>query len=136
MPTPQEVSKYSTAKSFLRVQGVLSIIFGSLGTLVGLPLIILYVFSLSFSSIQYSYDGGDWFAVIFLIIIGLIFWILPHIYMIIAGTYLVRKPKPGLAKGLTIGNLVIGALLNYILLAFAIVSLVQSSHYEEGYKKN
>jgi hypothetical protein len=136
MPTSQEVSKYSTAKSFLRVQGILSIIFGSLGTLVGLPLIILYIFSLSFSSIQYSYDGGDWFAVIFLIIIGLIFWILPHIYMIIAGTYLVRKPKPGLAKGLTIGNLVIGALLNYILLAFAIVSLVQSSHYEEGYKKN
>jgi amino acid transporter len=136
MPTSQEVSKYSTAKSFLRVQGILSIIFGSLGTLVGLPLILLYVFSLSFSSIQYSYDGGDWFAVIFLIIIGLIFWILPHIYMIIAGTYLVRKPKPGLAKGLTIGNLVIGALLNYILLAFAIVSLVQSSHYEEGYKRN
>jgi hypothetical protein len=36
---------------------------------------------------------------------------------------------------MTIANLVVGAFWNYIILAFAIVSLVQSGHYAHGYKK-
>jgi hypothetical protein len=135
MTTAQEASKYSAAKSFLRVQGVLSIIFGSLGTLFSLPILLIYVLSVPGYSGMYPYNEGDTIGVMFLIIVTLIFWVLPHIYMIIAGTYLVREPKPGLAKGLTIGNLVIGAIINYILLAFAIVSLTQSASYEAGYKK-
>lgn len=136
MAESHEETKYLSAQSFLKVQGVLSLIFGSIGVVVGSPLVLLYSLSLPEWSTEYSYTGGDWIAVSFIIALGIIFWIIPHVFMIIAGSHLVRHPKPGLAKGLTVANLVIGALYNYILMAFAIVSLVQSSNYEAGYRKH
>lgn len=123
-------AQHETSKKFLKVQGILSIVFGGLGTLFGIPLIFFW-------AIGSSYDlGDDVGPIVFIVlsVLGLIFWMLPHIFLIVSGATLVRNPAPGVAKGLTIANLVVGAFWNYILLAFAIVSLVQSGHYTRGYK--
>jgi hypothetical protein len=124
-------AQYETSKKFLKVQGVLSIVFGGLGTLFGIPLIVFY-------ALGASYDlQSDIGPIVFIVlsVLGLIFWMLPHIFLIVSGATLVRNPRPAVAKGMTIANLVVGAFWNYIILAFAIVSLVQSGHYAHGYKK-
>jgi hypothetical protein len=122
-------AQIETSKKFLKVQGILSIAFGGLGTLFGIPIIFIYALSASYDM---QSDVGP-VVFIVLLTLGLIFWMLPHIFLVVSGATLVRSPKPSVAKGMTIANLVVGAFWNYILLAFAIVSLVQSGNYARGY---
>jgi hypothetical protein len=122
---------FDRSASTMRVHGILSIIFGGLGVLAGLIFtIILAVSSLNDS----SYDSSN--SALGLFIVGLlifVFWVLPHVYLIVAGSYLIRQPTPKLAKVLIIINLVIGVFWNLVLLIFAIINLTELGDYERGY---
>jgi hypothetical protein len=56
-------AQYETSKKFLKVQGVLSIVFGGLGTLFGIPLIVFYALGASYdlqSDIGVYRPVGTW----------------------------------------------------------------------------
>lgn len=128
MNQPESIRRYEHAASMVRTHGTLSIVFGAIGTFFGLILIVL--FSLALSN---TYDQADAIGFIFLFIATLVFWMLPHIYLIVAGATLVKLPEPRIVKVLSIINIVVGVFWNYILLIFAIISLVQVSDYENGH---
>lgn len=129
MAQSKEVA-YEQAASMVRIQGLMSIIFGAIGTLIGL--ILMVIFAAALANARYDSEAIE-FAIYF--IGSLLFVLLPHIYLIISGTILIRRPEPKLSRILTITNLVVGALSNYVVLAFAIISLTQAKDYEEGFKK-
>ena len=122
---------YARASSTLKIHGILSIIFGGLGTLAAIILmLILAVGNLSDQS--YSADGSI-LGLFFVGLLTFIFWGLPHAYLIVSGLYLIKKPAPKVAKTLIIINLVIGVFWNLVLLIFAIINLTEISDYEHGY---
>lgn len=117
------------AASMLKVQGIISAIFGGIGVLGGL--IMMVIFALALGN---AYTDNDIVGYAVLFGGSILFVLIPHIYLIIAGVILVRQPEPKLARLLTIINLIVGAMSNYVVLAFAIISLTQTKEYEEGYK--
>jgi hypothetical protein len=122
------VRRYEQSASLVRTHGILSIVFGAIGTFFGLIMIVL--FSLALSD---TYDRADAIGFIILFLMTLVFWVLPHIYLLVAGITLVKLPEPRIVKTLSIINIVISVFGNYILLVFAIISLVQANDYENGY---
>ena len=128
MTQSETVRRYEQAASLMRTHGILSIVFGAIGTFFGLIVIVLFSIALSG-----SYDRADAIGFILLFLLTLIFWVLPHIYLLVAGVSLLKLPEPRIAKTLSIINIVISVFGNYILLVFAIISLVQASEYERGY---
>ena len=117
------------AVSMLKVQGVIALVFGGLGALLGLLLMSIFAIALG-----QAYSDNDVVEFFIWFVVSIFFILLPHIYLIISGIILIRQPEPKLARLLTIINLIVGAMSNYIVLAFAIISLVQAKDYEEGYK--
>ena len=128
MTQSETFRRYEQAASLMRTHGILSIVFGAIGTFFGLIVIVLFSIALSG-----SYDQADAIGFILLFLLTLIFWVLPHIYLLVAGVTLLRLPEPRIAKTLSIINIVISVFGNYILLVFAIISLVQASDYERGH---
>lgn len=123
-------TKYEAAASMMRVQGILAIVFGGLGAMISLFVMLLFTFAIT----EYnSYQVISSFIMGFLV---LIFGVLPHAYLIFSGIQLIKNPKPSVAKTLTIINLIVGVLYNWITLIFAIITLTQLHDYEKGYKKN
>jgi len=120
---------HTQALSMLKVQGIISIVFGALGVLLGLVLMVVFIVALS-----QAYTTNDVIEFFVAFVTVLLFVFIPHIYLIISGAILVRQPEPRSARNLTIVNLIVGALSNYVILAFAIISLTQAKDYEEGYK--
>jgi len=123
---------YDRSTGTLKVHGIMSIIFGSLGILVALMFTTLMVIGSMAENSYGSYDS----SIAGLSIVGMvifIFWTLPHIYLVVAGYYLMREPTPRLAKTLILVNLVIGIFWNLILLILSIINLTQFSDYERGY---
>jgi hypothetical protein len=122
---------YDRAAGTLRVHGILSIVFGGLGILGA----IIFMAILGLSSAADSSYSSDTNALglFFVGVIIFIFWTLPHIYFIVAGSYLMRQPSPKVAKTLVIINLVIGVFWNLVLLIFAIINLTEIGDYERGY---
>ena len=120
---------YLQAVSIIKIQSILTIIFGGIGVLFGLLVLGLFGFAMSA-----AYSDADALGFFILFICTLLFWLLPHIYFIISGVTLYRLPHPRIVKILTIVNLVIGVFWNIVLLVFAIITLVQSADYESGYK--
>lgn len=127
MTDTKKNQRYEQAASMVKVQGIMSIVFGSVGTLVGL--IFLAIFAVSMGT---ATNGGDAFAFLLFFLFATFLWLLPHIYLIVAGVTLLRLPEPRVVKTLTIINLVVGFFWNYILLVFAIISLVQIADYTDG----
>ncbi|RWZ78766.1 MAG: hypothetical protein EOT05_03405 [Candidatus Microsaccharimonas sossegonensis] len=122
---------FERANNTLKTHGLVSIIFGALGILFGI--FLLFVMSLgTISDGSYNATNSP-LGLLFVAVLMLVFWFLPHIYLIVAGYYLMRQPNPRLAKMLIIINLVIGVFYNFILLVFAIINLTQSSDYEREY---
>lgn len=121
---------YKRSTDMLKAHGILAIVFGALGVLTGLFITILMSIGLladsSYST--YSYDSSIGLFLVNAIVF--IFWTLPHIYLIIAGSYLVREPSPQLAKVLVITNLVVGVFWNLILVIFSIINLTQIADYK------
>ena len=124
---------FNRAASTLKVHGILAIIFGGLGVFAALIMTLLISLG-TLGDDSYGYNPSDSVAGLFFIgLIIFIFWTLPHIYLIVSGTYLIRQPSPKLAKVLVIINLVIGVFWNLVLLIFAIINLTELSNYERGY---
>ena len=123
---------YQRAASTLRIHGILSIIFGGLGVLGALLFTLLLTFGASSGAEFGEYDDTG-IGLLAMSIVILMLWTLPHIYLIIAGTHLIREPASKLAKTLIIINLIVGVFWNLVLLIFAIINLTQLSDYERGY---
>lgn len=119
---------FESSASLMRVHGILSIIFGGIGAIVGIFFTALFAIAMAVTN-----NESDQIAYLVFAILALVVWLIPHIYLVIAGIVLVKQPEPGLAKVLTIINLVIGVFWNYVLLVFAIISLVQLGDYKHGY---
>jgi len=117
------------AASMLKIQGIISAIFGGIGVLGGLVMMVIFALALG-----NAYTDNDIVGYAILFGGSILFVLIPHIYLIIAGVILMRQPEPKLARLLTIINLIVGAMSNYVVLAFAIISLTQVKEYEEGYK--
>ena len=122
---------FTRAESALKIHGILSVVFGSLGVLAGFLILVLSSISSAFDT---SYDEyGSSIGLVFMSALVIVFWILPHAYLIASGIYLTRRPTPRLARTLVIINLVIGVFYNLILLIFAIINLTQINDYERGF---
>ena len=120
---------YDRAVSTTRTHGILSIIFGALGILFGLLLVALFVLASVFAeTTEDAITSGA--TTVFIVVL----FILPHVYLIISGAYLLRNPNPRMARGLTIANLVVGAFSNLVILVIAIIHLVQLGDYERGFE--
>jgi hypothetical protein len=117
------------ADGMLKVHGLLSIIFGGVGIVAGVTVIILVGFGNTISGTDQSSIFG--FTVTTMMIS--IFWILPHLYLIFAGSFLLVGLKPSAVKVLVIINLIIGIFLNLVLLVLAIINLRQLSDYQRAY---
>ena len=116
----------------IRVQGILSIIFGAMGA-VG----ALFIFTIANLStyLDPTFTDEDYIGVSIMTLLGFVFFFLPHVYLIISGSYLLKHPEPKTAKVLVIITTVIAAIWNLVILIFAIINLVQISDYARGYKK-
>lgn len=122
---------YDRSTGMLKVHGIVAIIFGIIGTLTSVLLMLLITITTYADS---EYDAHNSPLGLY-IIAGLIFvfWALPHIFLVTSGSYLIRQPVPKLARILVIINLVIGVFYNFIILIFAIVNLTQITDYERSY---
>jgi hypothetical protein len=122
---------YDRAAGALKVHGIVSIVFGAIGTLVA----VLFTLLIAAGTIaDPSYDSyNSSFGLFIISTMIFVFWTLPHLYLIAAGIYLIREPAPKLAKTLIIINLVVGVFWNLVLLIVAIVNLTQITDYERAY---
>ncbi len=124
---------FDRAAKMIKVNGIISIVAGGLASLIVIiySILIAVVSLTADSTVATSPDAGG-NALLGLILFVLVF--APCVYMVIAGIILVRLPKPTVARGLLIANLVLGVFVNTIGLIFAIISLTQIHDYEVGYK--
>jgi hypothetical protein len=123
---------HDKAVGTMKAHGIISIIFGALGAIAG----ILFSLSLFFIGSFEAYNTSDVVGVTIYAIAIFAFWVLPHIFFIVAGAYMLRNPSPKLAKGLIITNLVLSVFWNLVILILAIINLTQIGDYERGYKKS
>ena len=119
---------YEQAASLIKTQGVLSIVFGGIGVFIGLVVLVFLWIVLST-----SYATEDVIAALFLSLLGFVFLLLPHVFLIVAGVTLLRQPEPRVVRILTIITLVIGALENLVLLIMSILVLLKLDDYEVLY---
>lgn len=126
--TQHHKEQFEKANGLLKVHGILSIVFGSLGVLFGL--LFMAVMGIGAAASFRLEDSISAFAVG---VFTFVLYILPHVYLIIAGTYLLKTPPVRTARILVIINLIVGALWNLVLLVFAIINLTQLDDYERGY---
>lgn len=120
--------RFEKANGLLKVHGILSIIFGGLGILFGL----LFMLVMGISSAA-SFRLEDSISAFAIGIFTLVLFVLPHVYLVIAGSYLLKTPPVRTARILVIINLIVGALWNLVLLVFAIINLTQLDDYQRGY---
>jgi len=128
MPETPKQAAHRQAMSMMKIQGIIVTVFGGLGALLGLIMMVIFALALG-----QSYTENDVVGALIMFTVSILFVLIPHIYLIVSGIILIRQPEPKLARLLTIINLVVGAISNYVVLAFAIISLVQAKEYEEGY---
>lgn len=126
MTTESHSEKYQTAAKFIKVTGILSIIFGALGALFGIAYVLIY------PHIPPDPETAD-IPVVFLTIATTILWTIPHAFLTVSGIQLIKHPAPSKVRALAITTIVIGAIWNIILLAFAIVNLTQLREYTAEY---
>ena len=123
---------FDRATSTLKVHGILSIIFGCIGILAA-SLFTLLLMLAGASSIPIDEELGISIAASFLALLIFVFWTIPHAYLIVSGSYLIRKSPPKLVKTLVIINLVIGLFWNVAFLILSIINLTELDGYERGY---
>jgi len=126
--THHEVTpEFDAVNTMFKVHGILSIVFGGLGILGSLLIVLLMSFAWT------SDNNYTIFAVALVMILVVVIGILPHLYLIIAGTHLLKQPRPQVAKTLLIINVIIGTLWNFVILVFAIMNLAQLHEYTRDY---
>lgn len=119
---------YARAASLTRVHGILSIVFGAIGLVISLFIILFVSFAVTDPN---SYQIAGAFVSGFLVFV---FGVLPHAYLLFSGITLLREPAPSVAKTLIIINLVVSIFYNLVVLVFSIINLVQFDDYARGYK--
>ena len=121
---------FERASNLLRVHGLISIIFGSIGVFFGLIfMVIMGIAGVATAQL------GDVIGAFAMGVFTLVLFVLPHVYLIIAGIQLMKQPQPKVAKTLVIINLIVGVFWNLVLLIFAIINLTQIGDYEAHYSK-
>jgi hypothetical protein len=128
MKKTQTEVQYEQSASIVKIHGILSIVFGSIGVAIGL--IFLAIIGFTFIAAVTTADVVGIFIIMLLV---LLFWILPQAFLIVSGVTLLREPDPRVVRILTITTLVISALENVILLATSIATLLKLDDYEQGY---
>ena len=126
-----ETILYNRSAATTRVHGILAIIFGGIGVLLGVLFMFLFLIA---GSVALNLE--DVVSSVALFIFTLVLFVIPHIYLIIAGVHLVKEPAPKVARTLIIINLIIGVLSNLVILVISIVNLIQMSDYERGYTQH
>jgi len=123
---------FDRSARMLKVNGILSIVFGGLAALFVMVFFLVLVAGAGSDSPDASSYGvlSNVLVSFLLFIIG----IAPCVYAIIAGVVLLKLPKPVVARTLLIINLIIGVFVNTVTLIFSIISLTQMRDYEIGYK--
>jgi hypothetical protein len=121
------LEKQNHAASAIRVQGILAIVFGGLGILGSIILGFIFLASLA------TFPERESVEISVYLVLGFVFFFLPHIYLLVSGLYLLKKPAPKIVFVLSIINLVVGFFWNVFLLVVAIISLVVHGDYERGY---
>lgn len=126
---------HDRAASLIKANGIVAIVFGSLGVLLGIIYALAFAYG-GYSADDYSYsDSSSAVGGLVVAFFIFLFAIIPHVFLIISGATLVRQPEPKVARGLTIANLVIGALWNLVILIMSIISLTQMNDYERHHHK-
>jgi hypothetical protein len=120
--------RFEQAANLVKVHGILAIVFGGLGSFMALISMVLFGFAMAG-----AYATSDAVGYLILFVLTVLFFLLPHVFLIISGVTLIRLPEPRTVKIFTIINLVVGVFWNLVILIFAIISLTQSRDYEEGY---
>lgn len=128
MDINQIETEYKRSQTLIKTNGVLSIVFGTLGIVFGLLLMIVMTLPEVYEN---EYDGLTAIVVAIIIFVTMV---LPHVFLIISGTLLIKLPKVNLVRGLIITNLVIAAFWNLVILIFTIIALTQLGDYDRGYK--
>ena len=126
-----EQTIFDRAAGSIKVHGILSIIFGALGTFFG----FIFLIFIGLGGLIAGNQLDDVVGAFALGLFTFILFILPHVYLIISGVQLNRLTDPKAAKVLIIINLVVGVLWNLVILIFAIINLTQIGDYERYYKK-
>ena len=130
--TAEHTPQYQKAASLLKTQGILATVFGSIGIVFGIFLTAIFLLAASIGTDVTESERVEFIA--YGVLMPFLF-IIPHIYLVVSGAILLRGPSPKLAKGLSIANIVFGALWNLIILITAVLYVAQSSEYEHGYKE-
>jgi len=122
---------YKRSANLMKAHGVLSILFGISGVFLGI--LFIYVMTIgSFAYIAQSHDNAS--VEVILGLLACIFFVLPHLYLIVSGVYLVRESSPPVTKVFIILNLIVGIFMNIVVAAFAVANIIQSHDYERGHK--
>lgn len=129
MTTESHSEKYQTAAKFIKVTGILSIIFGSLGALFGTAYALIYPY------LPPDPEMSE-VPIAFVTAATIVLWVIPHIFWIVSGILFLKHPAPSKIRGLAITTIIIGAIWNFVLLAFAIVNLTQLRDYTAEYNSN
>jgi hypothetical protein len=124
--------QYDSAVSALKIQAILAIVFGGLGILLAFALVGLYILVGSLSMTELQPEEAIELAVYGIVTPIALF--ITHIYLVISGIVLLKKPDPKIVKALSITNIVVGAMFNLIVLIFAVLFIAKSGDYEKGYK--
>ena len=132
--TDYEAYKFERASTMLRVHGILAVIFGGLGILGAILFSVITFFAALTDETIVAEDAVLVASIAAAFIF--VFVLLPHIYLLISGMYLMKRPEPKTAKVLVIINLIVSVFWNLVIFIFAIIDLTQSNDYEAGYKKH
>lgn len=133
MTTTKEIStRYEKSVSLLKTQAILTIVFGSLGVLAAFGLVGLYIAANQYGVYMTEEERIEMFAYM---IVMPVFLFITHVYFIISGSFLLKSPTPKVAKTLSIVNVVLGAMWNWVILIFAVLYVAVSRDYENGYKQ-
>ena len=75
----------SQAASMLKVQGIITLVFGGLGALLGLILMIIFG-----AALNQAYSDNDIVEFSIYFIMSMLFVFIPHVYFIVSGIILIR----------------------------------------------
>ena len=123
-------NSHDQAVSMVKTQGILSIVFGAIGVLFGLIFMVIFAFAMIGTTVE-----DDAFGYFFLVVSTIVFWLIPHIYLIVSGSVLLKTPSITVVRVLTILNLIVGGFWNLVILIFSIITLTQLKDYELFSKK-
>ena len=130
--TPIEFERYEKSLSALKMQAILSIVFGGIGILFSFLLVGMYILLSGLDPREIEMDRVELFLYG---IVTPIFLFISHVYFVVSGVVLLREPTPKVAQILSIVNIIVGVMWSLIILIFAALFLARTVDYERGYEE-